>query len=81
MKIAVFIALMTCTVVVWPNEVLDSDIQAVYEPGLAPELHGLWLGEEKYKAEDGSIKDYYSSAIVHPAGYLTWESHPQDLQR
>jgi hypothetical protein len=77
MKIPVFLALMACTVVAWPNEFLDSDVQAGYEPGLAPELYGLWLGDEKYKAEDGSIENYCSSAIVHPAGYLTWESRPK----
>jgi hypothetical protein len=81
MKIAVFFALVvTSTVVAWPNEFLDSDTQDGFEPGLAPELHGVWLGDEKYKAEDGSIEDYCSSAIFHPTGYLTWESVPGTCQ-
>lgn len=64
----------------WPIEFTPNDIQKGYKAGLAPELHGLWLGDEKYKEEDGSIGDYCSAAIFHQEAYLTWQSVPSTCQ-
>jgi hypothetical protein len=80
MKLFVFISWLvaTCptTVVAWPNEFLPGDIQAGYVAGLAPEVQGIWLGDEKYKNDDEAIENYCTEAIVHAEGYLTWESVP-----
>lgn len=83
MQIAVFLLVaFCCTVVVmaWPNEFLESDIQDGFEAGMAPELRGLWLGDEKYMNLDGSISPYCSRAVFHKEGWLTWESVPTTCQ-
>jgi hypothetical protein len=77
-SLAVFFILLafcsTVGVMAWPNEFLPSDLQQGFAPGMAPELRGLWLGDEKYKNEDGSISPYCSRAIFYPESWLTWES-------
>jgi hypothetical protein len=72
----ILVAFGTAVIMAWPNEFLDSDVQPGFVKGLAPEIRGLWLGDEKFKIEDGSIAPYCSRAIFYPEGWLTWESMP-----
>lgn len=57
----------------WPKDFTNADVQEGYVMGMATELQGLWLGDEKYMEEDGTVNPYCSRAIFHPDGYLTWE--------
>lgn len=61
------------TDVKWPGDFNDSDVQEGFIAGIAPEIQGLWFGDEKYRTEDG-LEDYCSRAIINPQAYLTWES-------
>lgn len=65
----------------WPNEFLDADLQEGFSSGIAPEILGLWLGDEKYLLDDGTVEPYCSRAMFNPQGYLTWESVPNSTCR
>jgi len=57
------------TDVKWPGDFNDSDVQEGFIAGIAPEIQGLWFGDEKYRTEDG-LEDYCSRAIINPQAIL-----------